>query len=140
MPLVALGTGASSYLGECQDPKPHPPFRNVTCFSRMARESARTWLRMGGAMVEMAQVDRNTIPVAQALSDMGARREDVFLETKCWGSQGFSATIECAADSLQMLGTDYIDGLLGLAGLGPELRGAAHVRPGHGGAAGLLAS
>jgi len=112
MPLVALGTGASSYLSECDEPKPNPPFRNVTCFAKCARESVDPWVKMGGEMIEMAQVDRNMIPVSQGLSAMGARREDVFLETKCWGSQGFDATIECAADSLQMLGTDYIDLLL----------------------------
>eukprot|EP00746_Dinoflagellata_sp_MGD_P018526 gnl/MRDRNA2_/MRDRNA2_14294_c0_seq1.p1 gnl/MRDRNA2_/MRDRNA2_14294_c0~~gnl/MRDRNA2_/MRDRNA2_14294_c0_seq1.p1 ORF type:complete len:356 (+),score=77.90 gnl/MRDRNA2_/MRDRNA2_14294_c0_seq1:85-1152(+) len=112
MPLVALGTGASSYLHQCNEPKPNPPFRNVSCFKKSAFESAKVWLTLGGSMVEMAQVDRNMIPVGEALDATGTKRDDVFLETKCWGAQGFSATIECAADSLQMLGTDYIDLLI----------------------------
>jgi len=112
MPLVALGTGASSYLSECNEPKPKPPFRNVSCFKQMALESTKAWLNMGGSMVEMAQVDRNMIPVGYALETLGTRRDEVFLETKCWGSMGFSATLECAADCIQMLGTDYIDLLL----------------------------
>lgn len=112
MPLVTLGTGASSYLGQCDDPGPHPPFRNVTCFKQMAFRSAVSWLGMGGAALETAQVDRNMIPVGQAVESTRVPREGVFLETKCWGSQGFSATLECAADSLQMFGTTYIDLLI----------------------------
>ena len=112
MPAVQLGTGASSYLHDCDEPLPNPPFSNVTCFKRMAYESTKRWLALGGSAIEMAQVDRNMIPVGRALEDLGIDRGRVFLETKCWGSMGFSATIECAADSLQMLGVDQLDLLL----------------------------
>ena len=43
-------------------------------------------------MLEMAQVDRNMVPAGRAL-EAAPPRSAVFLETKCWGSMGFEATI-----------------------------------------------
>jgi len=112
MPVLALGTGASSFEHECRDPGPHPPFKNMSCYKKQATEATKSWLRLGGSMMDMAQIDQNMIPVAQAVSTVGANREDVFFQTKCWGSPNFDATAMCAFDSLQMLNTSYLDLLL----------------------------
>lgn len=112
MPVVALGTGASSFEHECEDPGPHPPFKNMSCYKQQALEATKSWLRIGGSMMEMAQIDQNMVPVAQARSTVGTRREDVFLQTKCFGSPNFDATAMCGFDSLQMLNTSYLDLLL----------------------------
>jgi len=112
MPLVALGTGASSFERECVDPGPHPPFKNMSCYKAQAEKAAKSWLQLGGSMLEMAQIDQNMIPVSQAISAIGVPRENVFLETKCFGSPNFDATVMCGYDALQMLNTSYIDLLL----------------------------
>lgn len=112
MPIVALGTGASSFETECVDPGPHPPFKNMTCYKKQAYEATKSWLNLGGSMMEMAQIDQNMVPVAQGISNVGTPREDVFLETKCFGSPNFDATVMCAVDAMQMLDTNYLDLLL----------------------------
>lgn len=112
MPLVALGTGASSFEHECDDPGPHPPFKNMTCYIQQAKEATKSWLRLGGSMMDMAQIDENMIPVAQAVAEVGKSREDVFFTSKVFGSPTLGATVECGFDLLQMLNTSYIDLLL----------------------------
>lgn len=136
MPMIVLGTGASSYLHSCIEALPNPPcvlariehstskrcfsrvpsalraVSNRTCFIESAERAAVDWLRVGGTAVETAQVDSNQMPIGRAIKRSGVPREKVFVEAKCFGSMGHYATLVCAFDALEMLQVDYIDLLL----------------------------
>ena len=109
MPLVGLGTGASAFGNECDEPPPNPPFTNERCFVDMAKRAAADWIGRGGALVETAQDDLNQVPVGAAYAESGVDRSELFLMTKCIGSLSFEGTSECIYDALQMLQTDYLD-------------------------------
>jgi len=113
MPVVGLGTGASAFGRQCDEPPPNPPFTNERCFIEQAKLAAKAWVGRGGELVETAQDDLNQVPVgaaiAEAAAEFGVKRGDLFLMTKCIGSLTFEGTLECVYDALQMLQTLYID-------------------------------
>jgi diketogulonate reductase-like aldo/keto reductase len=103
MPVVGLGTGASAYATQCDEPLPNPPFVNEDCFKEQAALAAKAWVLRGGALVETAQDDLNQVPVGIALKESGVNRSEIFVETKCMGSLTFEGTLVCVYDALQML-------------------------------------
>jgi diketogulonate reductase-like aldo/keto reductase len=110
MPEVAMGTWAGSYK-DCGA-------IDFTCVKQHARFAIDNWLHIGGRHVDGANDYRTQTVIAEALQGSGLKREDIFLTTKCPGTMGFEATIQCADDNLQMLsqfgthGVAYIDLLL----------------------------
>jgi len=110
IPQVAIGTWSGSF----KDCNP----ADYTCVKQHARFAVDNWLHIGGTHVDSANDYRTQTSVAEALVASGIRREDVFITTKCPGTIGYEATIQCADDNLQMLGqfgtegVAYIDLLL----------------------------
>ena len=105
MPTLAFGTWDGSFSHVC----PGGRFTNATCLSHYAYDVTLAWLRMGGRMIDTAQLYRTQVPVGMAILDSGVPREDVFLETKCSGANGYVSIVECLDDNLQMLQTSYVD-------------------------------
>jgi len=110
MPQVAMGTWSGSFK-DCA----HTDF---TCVKQHARFAVDNWLHIGGTHVDGANDYRTQTVVAEALLGSQLAREEVFITTKCPGTIGYEATIQCADDNLQMLGqfgtkgVAYIDLLL----------------------------
>jgi len=110
MPQVAMGTWGGSY-GDCGK-------TDFTCIKAHARWSIDEWLHIGGTHIDGADVYRTQTSIAEALQVNGVKRQDVFITTKCPGAIGYSATMQCAEDAMQMLGqygthgAGYIDLLL----------------------------
>jgi len=110
IPQVAMGTWSGSY-GDCQP-------NDWTCIQQHARFAVETWVHIGGRHIDGANDYRTQTSIAEALKGSGLRREEVFITTKCPGTMGYEAIIQCADDNLQMLGqfgangVGYIDLLL----------------------------
>lgn len=78
-----------------------------------ARHMVSEALGMGYRHIDTAQMYGNEEAVGQGLRDAGVAREDVFLTTKVWPDRFRAGDLERSADeSLQRLGTDYVDLLL----------------------------
>lgn len=110
MPQVAMGTMGPSY-SDCA-------MADTVCAQQHARFSTETWMNIGGRHIDTAN-DYHTQPaIAEAMKGSGIAREDLFITTKCPGTIGFQAIIQCAEDNLLMLGqfgstgVQYIDLLL----------------------------
>eukprot|EP00933_Yihiella_yeosuensis_P006816 TRINITY_DN111623_c0_g1_i1.p1 TRINITY_DN111623_c0_g1~~TRINITY_DN111623_c0_g1_i1.p1 ORF type:complete len:340 (-),score=62.37 TRINITY_DN111623_c0_g1_i1:304-1323(-) len=111
MPMVALGTWRGSYK-DCKGD-------NFTCAQNHALEAVETWVgKLGATHVDTANNYRTQVQVGEALKATGVSRSEVFVTTKCPGTIGYNATLQCAEDNLQMLGfygsngRGYIDLLL----------------------------
>eukprot|EP00442_Polarella_glacialis_P053985 CAMPEP_0115057740 /NCGR_PEP_ID=MMETSP0227-20121206/5938_1 /TAXON_ID=89957 /ORGANISM="Polarella glacialis, Strain CCMP 1383" /LENGTH=333 /DNA_ID=CAMNT_0002442601 /DNA_START=80 /DNA_END=1081 /DNA_ORIENTATION=+ len=108
IPQIAMGTWSGSY-GDC-------PSGAWGCTQQHARFAVENWLRIGGTHIDAANDYRTQSDISAALKTVP--REEVFITTKCPGTIGYQALIQCADDNLQMLGqfTDkgpgYIDLLL----------------------------
>jgi len=103
MPQVAMGTWAGSY-GDCTG-------TDFACAQTHARFATELWLNMGGRHIDGANDYRTQTSIAEALRSSGLSREDVFITTKCPGTMGYQAIIQCADDNLQMLGQFSKDGV-----------------------------
>jgi 2,5-diketo-D-gluconate reductase B len=91
MPMLGLGTWQNDDREECA-------------------ESVRTALEMGYRHVDTAQIYRNEAAVGEGLAAADVDREDVFLATKVWTSRlSRERVLESTAESLEKLGTDYLD-------------------------------
>ena len=91
MPMLGLGTWENDDHGECV-------------------ESVRTALEVGYRHVDTAQAYRNEDAVGEGIAEAAVDREDVFLATKVWNSNlAHEDVIASAEDSLDRLGTDYVD-------------------------------
>lgn len=74
-------------------------------------ESAvRTALDVGYRSIDTAAIYKNEAGVGQAIKDSGIAREDIFLTTKVWNdAQRDNSVAQAFEDSLERLGTDYVD-------------------------------
>ncbi len=75
--------------------------------------SVQTALELGYRHIDTAQAYGNEAEVGQGIADADVDREDVFLTTKVWRSNlRYDDVLESVKDSLDRLGTDYVDLLL----------------------------
>jgi diketogulonate reductase-like aldo/keto reductase len=102
MPQIAMGTWGGSYA-DCGT-------TDFTCIKQHARWISDEWLHIGGTHIDAANDYRSQTSIAEALQASGRKREDVYITTKCPGSIGYEATIQCADDNMQMLGQFGTDG------------------------------
>jgi diketogulonate reductase-like aldo/keto reductase len=67
-------------------------------------------LEVGYRSIDTATVYRNERGVGKAILESGIPREDVFLTTKVWnGDQRVNRVLEAFEESLERLGTEYVD-------------------------------
>lgn len=91
MPILGLGTWQNEDHDQCAT-------------------SVQTALEMGYRHVDTAQVYGNEAAVGEGIAAAEVPREDIFLATKVWISElGFEDVIASTAESLDRLGTDYVD-------------------------------
>ena len=91
MPMLGLGTWENEDPAQCA-------------------ESVRTALEMGYRHVDTAQIYRNEDAVGEGLAAADVPRDDVFLATKIWiDNLAAEDVIRTAEESLERLGTDYVD-------------------------------
>lgn len=73
-------------------------------------QAIRYALEAGYRSIDTATVYRNERGVGKAIRDSGIPREDIFLTTKVWNSdQREKRTLAAFEESLERLGTDYVD-------------------------------
>ncbi|MFC0337312.1 2,5-diketo-D-gluconate reductase B [Kushneria avicenniae] len=73
-------------------------------------DSVTTALELGYRHIDTAQVYGNEAEVGQAIADSGVAREEVFLTTKIWTDRfHHDDLIKSLEESLERLGTDYVD-------------------------------
>jgi diketogulonate reductase-like aldo/keto reductase len=73
-------------------------------------ESVRTALETGYRHVDTAQAYGNEASVGQGIAAADVDREDIFLATKVWiDNLGYDDVFESTAESLDRLGTEYLD-------------------------------
>jgi diketogulonate reductase-like aldo/keto reductase len=91
MPMLGLGTWQNDDAAQCA-------------------ESVATALESGYRHVDTAQIYENEEGVGEGLAQAGVDREDVFLATKVWIDQLAPEDVrESTRESLEKLGTDYVD-------------------------------
>lgn len=74
------------------------------------QEKVEEALGVGYRHVDTAAAYRNEAGVGAAIAATGVRREDVFVTTKLWNSdQGYDSTLRAFEQSLERLGTGYVD-------------------------------
>jgi 2,5-diketo-D-gluconate reductase A len=74
------------------------------------QEKVEEALAVGYRHVDTAAAYRNEAAVGAAIAAGGVRREDVFVTTKLWNSeQGFDSTLRAFEQSLERLGSGYVD-------------------------------
>lgn len=67
-------------------------------------------IKAGYDHIDTAAVYKNEAFVGEAMKDSGVDREDIFLTTKLWNNvRGYEETLNAFNESLQKLGTDYVD-------------------------------
>jgi diketogulonate reductase-like aldo/keto reductase len=72
--------------------------------------SVRTALETGYRHIDTAQAYGNEAAVGRGIAAADVDREDVFLATKVWIDKlGYDAVLESTAESLDRLGTEYLD-------------------------------
>jgi 2,5-diketo-D-gluconate reductase B len=82
--------------------------RSTTC-----RDMVRFALEIGYRHIDTAAIYGNEEEVGRAIADSGVPRNELFLTTKVWPSKlGAEALKRSATESLDRLGTDYVDLLL----------------------------
>ncbi|WP_436901313.1 aldo/keto reductase [Halovenus halobia] len=91
MPMLGLGTWQNDDHDECAD-------------------SVETALNMGYRHIDTAQAYRNEDAVGEGIAAADVDRDDIFLATKIWISNlSHDDVLETAQQSLDRLGTDYLD-------------------------------
>lgn len=91
MPMLGLGTWQNDDSQQCAD-------------------SVETALEMGYRHVDTAQIYKNEDAVGDGIAAADVDREDIFLATKVWIDRLSSDdVISSTKDSLDRLGTDYLD-------------------------------
>ncbi len=91
LPAVGLGTWKNDEPKTCAD-------------------SVETALEVGYRHIDTAQVYGNEKAVGAGIDSSSVDREDVFLATKLWiDNLGYDDVFEAAAESLDRLGTEYLD-------------------------------
>lgn len=67
-------------------------------------------LKVGYRHIDTAAIYGNEEGVGRAVAASGLNRSDIFITTKVWNSeQGYEKTLAAFDESLQKLGTDYVD-------------------------------
>lgn len=74
-------------------------------------EQAVRWaLKAGYRSIDTAAIYGNELGVGKAIQESGVKRDDIFLTTKVWNEDlRKRRTLEAFNDSLERLGTDYVD-------------------------------
>lgn len=74
------------------------------------QEAVEEALGVGYRHIDTAAAYGNEAEVGAAIAATGVSREDVFVTTKLWNSeQGFDSTLRAFDESLERLGTGYVD-------------------------------
>ncbi len=74
------------------------------------QEAVEEALAVGYPHIDTAAAYRNEAGVGAAIAATGVGREDVFVTTKLWNSQqGYDSTLRAFEESLERLGTGFID-------------------------------
>jgi 2,5-diketo-D-gluconate reductase A len=74
------------------------------------RDAVMSALRAGYRHIDTAAAYGNERAVGRAVTDAGLNRSDVFITSKCWNSdQGYDAALAACRNSLERLGSDYLD-------------------------------
>lgn len=72
--------------------------------------AVKTALEVGYRHIDTASIYGNEVSVGKAIKDSGVKREDIFLTSKLWNDKhGYEETLEAFEESLDRLGTDYLD-------------------------------
>lgn len=75
-----------------------------------AHASVATALELGYRHIDTAAAYENETGVGRAVHESGLPREEVFLTTKLWNANhGYDAALRAFDQSLEKLGTDYVD-------------------------------
>ena len=75
-----------------------------------AQAAVATALDVGYRHLDTAAAYENEAGVSRGIRDSGLAREDIFLTTKLWnGDHGYDAALRAFDQSLERLGTDYVD-------------------------------
>lgn len=78
--------------------------------AEQCRNALSEALKVGYRLFDTAAVYGNEEAVGEAIRDSGVNRKDIFLTTKVWTSQmGYDRTLRAFRNSLDRLGTDYLD-------------------------------
>ena len=72
-----------------------------------AQNSTREALKMGYRLIDTANAYANERAVGRGMKESGLKREEIFLSTKLWPSE--YENINAVSETLERLGTDYID-------------------------------
>lgn len=74
-------------------------------------EKATEWaLRAGYRLLDTAAIYKNEEGVGAGIRSSGVPRDDIFLTTKLWNAdQGYDSALKAFDESLEKLGTDYVD-------------------------------
>lgn len=72
--------------------------------------AVKTALANGYRLIDTAAIYGNEVGVGMAIKGSGIPREELFVTTKLWNDQqGYDSTLKAFDESLQKLGTGYID-------------------------------
>ncbi len=72
--------------------------------------SVKTALELGYRHIDTAQIYRNEAAVGEGIAESSVAREDIFLATKIWITNlAADDVVSTAAESLERLGTEYLD-------------------------------
>lgn len=78
--------------------------------AEQAKQSVLHALEAGYRHIDTATAYRNEAAVGEAIASSGVARDDIFLTSKLWNpDQGYQATLDAFARSLEWLKTDYLD-------------------------------
>lgn len=73
-------------------------------------DAVRTALEVGYRHIDAAAIYNNEESVGQGIKESGVPREEIFLTSKVWNSdQGYESTLKAFEQSIERLGTDYLD-------------------------------
>lgn len=76
----------------------------------VAQASVATALETGYRHIDTAAIYGNEEGVGRALAESGLERQEIFLTTKLWNEdQGYDSALKALDQSLERLGTDYVD-------------------------------
>lgn len=72
--------------------------------------AVKTALEVGYRHIDTASIYGNEVSVGKAIKDSGIPREEIFLTSKLWNdAHGYDETLKAFEESLDRLGTDYLD-------------------------------
>lgn len=76
----------------------------------VCREATLCAIRTGFRHIDTASLYKNEAEVGQAVRESGVPRSELFITTKVWNTErGYGRTLRSFDESLERLGTDYVD-------------------------------